>query len=143
MPNSFSEPNRATFEELRAYAESLTDEQLRQAIDEDWTVSATLAHVAFWDRRAALAVEGINRDPNSFPPRSDVDLINATAFPQWRRLEPQDAIADMIEAGEFLNRTVDALDEETAQRIQESGAVVIRRARHRLEHLEQLKQHLA
>jgi hypothetical protein len=143
MPNSFSEPNRTAFEELRAYAESLSDEQLRQAIDEDWTVSAELAHVAFWDRRSAFAVEGFLRDPATFPPRSDVDLINAAAFPQWRRLAPSDAVADMIEAGEFFNRTVEALDEETAQRIQESGAVVIQRARHRREHLEQIRQHLA
>jgi hypothetical protein len=142
MLNSFTEPNDSAFDELRTYANGLSDEQLRQKIDADWTVSSAFAHIAFWDRRAALAVEGIIHEPNFAPPGSDFDLINATAFPQWRRLEPREAVADTIEAGELLNRTVDSLDEETAQRIQTSGAVVILRARHRREHLEQIKRRL-
>jgi hypothetical protein len=142
MPNSFAEPNKSSLEELRAYVENLTEEQLRLQIDEDWTVSGVLAHIAFWDRRAALVVERVLKDNTYHHVREDADVINATAIPQWRRLEPSQAIEDMIEAGEFLNRTVDLLDEETAQRLPTTGTNV-GRANHRLEHLEQLKQHLA
>jgi DinB superfamily len=142
MSNSLSEPNKATFEELRTYVEQLTDEQLRQQIDADWTVSSTLAHIAFWDRQRAIVVERILAESTYQPLRTETDVINATLFPQWRRLEPKEAIADMIEAGELVNRTVDLLDEETAQRLLSTGAVTVLRARHRLEHLEQIRQHL-
>jgi DinB superfamily len=143
MPNSFTEPNRAAFEELRTYVEQLTDEQLHQAIDDEWTVTAAIAHIAFWDRQRAIVVERILVDSTYQPLRTETDVINATLFPQWRLLAPKEAIADMIEAGELVNRTVDLLDEETAQRLQSTGAVNVLRARHRLEHLEQIKQHLA
>jgi hypothetical protein len=143
MPNSFSEPNRTAFMELRTYAEQLSDEQLRQAIDDEWTVSAALAHVAFWDRRTVVCVEGMLRDSTYLPLRTEVDVINPAMLPQWRRLEPSDAMAELIEAGDLFLRTVDSLDEETAQRMQSSDVVNIRRWRHYREHLEQIRQHLA
>ena len=142
MPNSFTEPNKASLEELRAYAERLSEDQLRQQIDDDWTVSGVLAHIAFWDRRAALVVERVLKDNTYQHVREDADIINATAIPQWRRLEPSEAIEDMVEAGEYLNRTVDLLDEETAQRLPASGTNV-GRAKHRQGHLEQIRQRLA
>jgi hypothetical protein len=142
MSNSFTESNRSSLEELRSYVERLNDQQLRQQIDDDWTVSGTLAHIAFWDRRAALVVERVLKDSAYQHVREDADIINATGIPQWRRLEPSEAIEDMIEAAEYLNRTVDLLDEETAQRLPASGTNV-GRAKHRKEHLEQIRQHLA
>jgi hypothetical protein len=142
MPNSFSEPNRTAFAKLRAYAEGLTDEQLRQSIDKEWTASAALAHVAFWDRRTVVCVDGMLRDSAYLPLRTDVDVVNPAMLPQWRRLEPSASMEELIEAGELFLRTVDSLDEETAQRIQSSGVVNVRRWRHYQEHLEQIKQHL-
>jgi hypothetical protein len=143
MPNSFSESNRTAFVELRTYAEGLPDEQLTQSIDDEWTVSAVLAHVAFWDRRTVVCVDGMLRDSSYLPLRTEVDVINPAMLPQWRRLEPNSSLEELIEAGELFLRTVDSLDEETAQRIQSSGVVNVRRWRHYQEHLEQIRHHFA
>jgi Mycothiol maleylpyruvate isomerase N-terminal domain len=143
MPNSFSEPNRTAFVELRTYAEGLPAEQLTQSIDDDWTVSSVLAHVAFWDRRTVVCVDGMLRDSSYLPLRTEVDVINPAMLPQWRRLEPNSSLEEFIEAGELFLRTVDSLDEETAQRIQSSGVVNVRRWRHYQEHLEQIRHHFA
>jgi hypothetical protein len=143
MPNSFTEPNKSAFEELRSYVEGLSDEQLRQPIDENWTASAVIAHLAFWDRLRANLVDNVLADNSYQPLRMETDIINNTLLPQWLRLDPNEAIADLIEAGELVNQKVDLLDEETAQRLQSSGTINVMRAPHRLGHLEQIKQHFA
>src|SRR6266542_2413558 len=52
----YVEPNNRERARMRAIVEGLADDQLRQAVNDHWTVSGVLGHIAFWDARAlALA----------------------------------------------------------------------------------------
>jgi hypothetical protein len=49
---SFVVLNRAATNRIKALASKLTDPELLKPVGADWTVAVTLAHLAFWDKRA-------------------------------------------------------------------------------------------
>src|SRR5512136_2396446 len=60
---------------LRQALESLSDEDLRVPLEAGWTISAVLAHLAFWDQRAITLIgkwkkEGVGPSP------IDTDVVN-------------------------------------------------------------------
>ena len=52
--SAYNAENEASRQRLKALADRLTDAQLATPMENDWTVSAYLAHIAFFDRRALL-----------------------------------------------------------------------------------------
>ena len=143
MANSFSEKNTRSLDELRAVVEGLTDEQLQQPLDDGWTVSAALCHVAYWDRRAAQYVIRLTKDGNFRSSLEDVHVVNDALLQQWRRIPAREAVAEVFEAGEEVNGKIAGLDEETAQRWLALRIFALDRSDHRLEHLEELKSKFA
>src|SRR5215216_4207459 len=115
MANSFEDLNRRSLEELRAYLGQLSDDQLQQPLEDGWTVSASLCHVAFWDRRAAQFIYRLEKDENFRSPTENVHVINDALLHQWRRIPAREAVAEVLEAGEEVNGKVAGLDEETAK----------------------------
>ena len=51
VDRSYIAENAAEFRRLRALVERLSDADLARPTPGGWTVSASLAHVAFWDQR--------------------------------------------------------------------------------------------
>lgn len=138
MANAYTERNRQSLAELREVVGQLTDDQLRRNLDADWTVAASLAHVAFWDRRAARILPRLIEGEGLDRAATDVDVLNDALLPQWRLLAPRDAVTDLIAAGTEIDDMVAALDDATAQRIAGLRIIALDRAGHRTEHLEQI-----
>jgi hypothetical protein len=143
MANSFDEINRRSLEELRAYLGQLSDDQLQQPLEDGWTVSASICHVAFWDRRAAQFIYRLEQDESFRSSTENVHVINDALLHQWRRIPAREAVAEVLEAGEEVNSKVAGLEEETAQRWLELRIFALDRSEHRLEHLEELKNTFA
>ena len=143
MANSFTEQNQRSLEDLRLFLDQLTDEQLQLPLDDEWTVSAVLGHVAFWDRRAAQYVRRLQKDDSFRSPGEDVHVLNDALLHQWRRLSPREAVAEVLEAGQEVNGQIAALDEETAKRYLALRLFALDRSEHRVEHAEELRQLLA
>ena len=106
--DDFIEDNARELQRLRALVGRLTDDQLRAAVNEHWTVAAVLGHVAFWDARALYLVEHF--DPaTGFPDDVDeprnVDWINDSTRPLIHAIDPREAaeltlrLAEQIDAG--------------------------------------------
>lgn len=129
---------------LRAFVARLDRAQLTRTAMEGWSVSAVLAHLAFWDRfnvrrwRSRLA--GVQL------PALDVldDLINDASLPTWNRLPPEIAALDALSSADEGDAFVAALAPEITSRwLAEGRPRSLYRSEHRREHLDQIDRALA
>ena len=129
---------------LRALVERLDRTQLAQSPIQGWSVSAMLAHLAFWDRfnvhrwRTRLAGTQL--------PALDAldDLINDSALPTWNALPPEVAARDAIASAEEGDAFVAALTPEITSRwLAEGRPRSLYRSEHRREHLDDIDRALA
>jgi hypothetical protein len=139
MANSFDERNERSLADLRVFVATLSDDQLHQPLDNGWTVSASLCHLAYWDRRASQILMRLRQDENFRSGSENADVINDALLYQWRRIPSQEAVAELLEAGDEVNGLIAGLDEVTAQRWRGLQVFALDRAEHRSEHLDELK----
>ena len=140
MPNSYSERNQQSLDELRSYVEKLSDDQLLQDLGNGWTVAAELAHIAFWDRRAFQIATRVAADDSFRNPAENVHVINDALLYQWKRIPPREAVAEFVEAATQVNNLFDSVDQATINHWLELRTFAVDRADHKLEHLEEFKQ---
>ena len=57
---------------MRELVMRLSDEQLRHGVGKEWTVSSTLAHVAFWDARVMHLLDATKREGKLCAPEIDI-----------------------------------------------------------------------
>jgi hypothetical protein len=128
----------ASRQRLRRFVETSTDEDLARPIEGDWTVSALLAHTAFWDRRAAWLVRHYLED--SFTPSpASLDEVNDSALPQWRLIPPRLAAQEALDAAADIDDLLAGLSAEQFAALRESR-ISFDRSTHRHEHLDQIEQ---
>jgi len=127
---------------LRRLIAGASDEQLARPMPAGWTVAAVLAHLAFWDRRAANLVErwqrqGISRSD------ADVDAINDAAKAQWLALPPRVAAQQAVETARAIDAALDAAPVLVEQIVAIGYPINPSRAVHRREHLDEIERALA
>lgn len=132
------ERNAASLSRLRAFTARRGDEELGRPLGNGWTAAAEIAHLAFWDRRAAIILDRWRRDGMS-PSPTDVDVINDALLPQWL-LPPHLAVDDALAAGEEINAKIASLADELIDAIAKGGVIRLDRSRHRTDHLDELER---
>ena len=138
---SFVERNAASRERLRRLTEA-GDEALRGKLADGWTVAATLAHLAFWDRWVLERWDRYARD-GAFDdlPAVVTDLTNAAGLPGWLALEPARAAALALEAAEAVDRRIAALPAAAiADAVATGRPVMLDRSLHREAHLDEIER---
>jgi uncharacterized damage-inducible protein DinB len=129
---------------LRAIVERLDHAQLARSAMPGWSVSAVLAHLAFWDRfnqqhwRSRLAGTQL--------PALDVldDLINDASLPAWNALPPEVSARDVLTSADEGDAFVAALaPEATSPWLMEGRPRSLYRSEHRREHLDEIERALA
>ncbi len=142
MDTSYVERNRESQQRLRRLVERLSDDDLLRELPDGWTIADTLAHLAFYDRRAAIllgrfAQEGVFASPY------DYDTINE-ALPHLTRLIPPRATAnEAIAAAEAADQAAAATTEALSAEIRERNQVKLDRSDHRNNHLIDIEALLA
>jgi hypothetical protein len=130
-------------ESLRVYRELLaqiTDSQLAISMPAGWTVSAVLAHLAFWDQRAIVLLDKWEKDGIEFAP-NEVDIVNDSTLPLCLAIPGRAAVKLFLEIAEKVDRRVALLDPEWVETALEKGKTVkFDRAHHRMTHLGDLKK---
>jgi len=129
---------------LRALVGRLDRRQLATNVMEGWSVSALLAHLAFWDRftlrRWQSRLAG-NVVPDIGPL---ADALNDAAIPMWSAVPPEVATRQATAAADAVDRFVAALAPDViAEAIAEGRPRWVARSEHRREHLEQIERALA
>ena len=140
---SQDEPERQRLETLLG---RLSDAELARPLGDGWTISASLAHLAFWDRRAALLVERWLRDGSAPGPSDtigDIDMINEAALPQWLAIAPRAAAKEALAAAVAADRALDRASPALIEQIVAAGFPINpARSLHRREHVDQIENAL-
>jgi hypothetical protein len=146
MPNqsTFVGENVASQQELRALVLNLSDSDLARDLGEGWTVAAMLAHMAFYDFRAAAAVDRWSHEDEVDPFPLDANLTNTTTLQLFLAIPPRSAAQLALQAAEVADGRMASLSAELAARIERAErSVSLFRSEHRREHIDQIKKALA
>lgn len=144
---SYVVENNAQRERLRALLTRASDDDLSRPLDAGWTVAAVLAHLAFWDQRTLILIEGWTRAPRGPAPRTidrnDVDWINDSGKALCLALPPRAAARLAIATADAADRAVETLsDEQIAANAAAGHPLNLFRAEHRREHLDEIERAL-
>ena len=133
--------NERSTERIRALAERLTEDAMRHPVGEHWTVAITLAHLAFWDRRA---LDSLRRSvAANAPTAADVDIVvNDLSLPLWAAIPPSDAVRLALDAASEIDTFIATLDGPIAGVLLDAHPRWIRRHLHRDEHLDEAEAEL-
>ena len=134
--------NAAELENLRRAAARWSEPDLRHPLSAGWTVSAVLAHLAFWDLRALNLIDLWERDGVK-PSPVDVDVVNEATRPICLALEPTAAVKLALESAAAIDARIAGLSPEFLAQIESAGKPVkLDRAHHRRVHLDEIEQTL-
>ena len=146
------EPNEPTLQaktkggaaDLRSFLSELEEADLTAVVTGGWTVSAVLAHLAFWDRWVVERWDSFQRTGSLDDlPDTIVELINAAAEPLWLALPPATARVFAVTASESVNETIQALGPAAVHMALETGRLhMLDRTRHWNAHMTEVQHSL-
>ncbi|MBX7237284.1 MAG: maleylpyruvate isomerase N-terminal domain-containing protein [Caldilineales bacterium] len=134
---SYVEQNRTSTARIHSLAERLSDEELLHPVGEHWTVAITLAHLAFWDRRALHALDATEEVGELVAPDIDV-VVNDYSLPLWAAIPPRQAARIAIESAEALDARLESYPPALLQIVHDFYPRWVVRAAHRNEHLDEV-----
>jgi hypothetical protein len=130
---------------LEALVGKLDDAALSRPMPAGWTVAGVLAHLAFWDQRIVTFIDFINRGVK-IPKENEVDVewINEAVKPTQLALAPRRAATLAVETARAIDQAVATLSDELLAKNAAAGSpIMLLRATHRREHLDEIEQALA
>jgi len=133
--------NEAQRLRLVVLVDGLTDADLRRRLEGGWTVSAALAHLAFWDTLdVALLVRWRDGQAPPIEPDWYADALNEAALPGWLLVPPRSATTLAVDAANAIDAAVAALEDPIVKALlARNEAWMIRRYVHRREHVDQIE----
>jgi len=139
MEHPFVAENEQERARLRALVGRLNDHTFVLKVGGGWTIAATLAHMAFWDRLALVRIRRWKEGTVSSS-ALDLGLINDALLPVLLAIPPRTAATLAIEAAEAIDRELQQLSTEMVNDIQASGGRPrLYRSEHRRKHLDQIE----
>lgn len=154
MQDSYLRNNALERERLRAVVAGLSSADMQRSIGHGWTVSAALAHLAFWDRHVLAWLEEWEKQEirtagqlNDWLEKNRRETSNDDMLPQWLAMPGDAAARDALLAAEALDNALEALDPAFAQTVCSTilsrvgnRPWVIDRATHRREHVTEIER---
>jgi hypothetical protein len=138
----FQQDNERELQRLRALVARLSDDELRQPVNEDWSVAGVLGHVAFWDARALYLADHFDPAtgfPDDVGEPENVDWINDSTRALIHAIDPR-AVADLtVRTAEQIDARVAALPADTLWPNDPDSPLNGLRASHRAEHLDEIE----
>jgi hypothetical protein len=143
LDTSYLEKNKAELERLRELVGRLTEDDLLTQLPEGWTIAATLAHCAFWDRFALQRWQKWERDGIKLVPL-EIDFLNEANKPEWLVVPPLVAARHALEAAEAIDARITTLPRELLQSYVSAGSNswMYESWQHRKEHLDEIESGL-
>jgi hypothetical protein len=141
MERSFDQNNQASRDRLVALVQGLTEESLQQQTNDDWTIAATLAHIAFWDRMCLARWDAFDAGAQlTNIPSSIIDLVNAANLPLWRALSGRAAVDLLMQATRDFDQRIGTISDGAVQAAISGGfESMLDRSRHRNAHAAEIE----
>jgi hypothetical protein len=144
---SYIRENEAALRRMRDLVDGLDDERLATPMDAGWTVAGVLAHMAFWDNRIVVLLDGWGPDGRGEVPTYEeeaVNWINDAAKPIFLAMPPRVAAQAALDAAEAADRAVAGMSDDLLAKNDEIGNIINPfRTEHRSGHLDDLESALA
>jgi hypothetical protein len=132
--------NASENDHLRKLVNRLSGEALRTPMAAGWTVSAVLAHLAFWDQRAITLIEKWKKEGISASP-IDVEVVNEVTRRLCLAIELREAAKLAITLADEIDQVIRDLSPEMVKAISTKGITVrLNRADHRRTHLGEIEK---
>ncbi|MXY88834.1 MAG: hypothetical protein F4Y92_08245 [Dehalococcoidia bacterium] len=129
--------NDAATSRLSALVERLQMADLERSLGGGWTVAFALAHLAFWDARQHVALQGYDRG-EGFPPEDKA--VNDTLEAVAPLLRGEAAGQEAVRAAMLVDATVAGLSEAQRMSLAEEGVgFAVQRWQHREDHIAQIE----
>jgi hypothetical protein len=139
MERPFVIENSRERERLKSLVNSLTDAQLSQPIDKNWTIAVALAHLAFWDQRS-LSLMRKWASMGTSPEPIDIELTNECLLPLWRALPPRAAAELAVSAAKAVDCALEEAPSSLISEIERMGdRFRLYRSEHRKMHLDEIE----
>ena len=124
---------------LASICERVNNEQLARIAFGDWTVSAVLAHMAFWDR---VALERWNTFEKERQPVIQLpEFLNTVGAADWRAMPPRRAVTSALEAADALDKKIEDLPDDLIEAArQANNPRMFERFHHREDHLSAIER---
>lgn len=139
---AYVEDNARELERLRALIARLSDAELARRLNAEWTIAATLLHLAYWDTRALWLADKIARgepfiaaEVEPEPP----DWLNDTVRPFLHAVAPREAAQLTLRVAEDCDRRVAALPADKVYPNDQTSLLNAFRSGHRREHLDEIE----
>ena len=142
IDRSYVERNARELERLRALVRRLSDAELGRQLNPEWTVAATLLHVAYWDERALWLANKISRGEPFTPAEVEPeppDWLNDTVRPFLHAIAPRAAADLAVRTAEECDRRVAALPPDKVFPNDKTSLLNAFRSEHRREHLDEIE----
>ena len=131
--------NADSLQALEDLLPRLTDAGLARDLGEGWTLAVSLAHMAFWDRRAAAVLERWAAAGTPYHDMDD-DIINLALLDEWLALPPRSTVELALSAARAANPVIERTPEHIWQALAGTHDMfLLHRALHRREHIEQIE----
>jgi Mycothiol maleylpyruvate isomerase N-terminal domain len=125
---------------LRELVKRISDDDLSLPLEAGWTISAVLAHLAFWDQRAVTLIGKWKKDGVG-PSPIDTDVVNEATRNLCLAIPPRKAAELAVELAAEVDKLIPNLTPEMLATIQTKGTTVkLRRADHRRTHLGEIEK---
>jgi Mycothiol maleylpyruvate isomerase N-terminal domain len=138
---SYTATNDRERERLRSLVEGLDDDALTTPVNEYWTVAGVLGHMAFWDIRALLLAEKVERG-EPFGPEDEEpegDWLNDATRPLIHEIQPGDAAQLALRIAEQTDARVAQLPPDRMSPRDPDSPLYAVRGDHRGEHLDEVE----
>jgi hypothetical protein len=129
---------------LAALIEGLSDSDLVRELEDGWSVSAALAHLAFWDTLDVALIERWRAGQiRPVQPYWYAEAINDGMLPAWRLVPPREAARLALDAASAIDNAVAALEDSLAEAfVARDEAWMLKRYLHRRDHIAQIERAL-
>jgi len=129
--------NAESRERLASVCNRLSDEQLARIAFDDWTISAVLADLAFWDR---IALERWNIFEKDRQPIAVLaDIVNTAGAAGWLAIPPREAARLALEAAEAVDQRIGGLPQDLIDAARPINPRMFERFHHRDEHVDAIE----
>jgi uncharacterized damage-inducible protein DinB len=139
MSSDYKRRNAESRGRLASICERVNNEQLARIAFGDWTVSAVLAHMAFWDR---VALERWNTFEKERQPVLQLpEFLNTVGAADWRAIPPRRAVRSALEAADALDKKIEELPDDLIEAArQANNPRMFERFHHREDHLSAIER---
>lgn len=133
--------NRDATIRMKALLQNLSDQQLLSVMPNGWTVSVTLAHLAFWDNRVIHLIETSKKEGKVTPSNFE-DSLNDIMEPFLRAIPPAEAADMAVRNAETLDLMLEECSDELLNQLDIVNHRWVDRSLHRIGHLGEIETQL-